>query len=232
MLVAELETFLSRPIAPTRRVALGESTLPCDPAPGFGGVLLGGIAARFGPELDEDLREEIDHLLRELEAGLRIAQPRLRHRLQQDRVGLQRCRHRLLGRGEELWFDLDEEHGTPAQHVLCVAYAAGALPLGVRGTVMDTIRKGLAWRGSHEPALIAHLAGHTMAVAADAVADPVSWALELLELRGGGTVPSRREVQRAYRARLRAAHPDHGARDEGAAQRIAELTTARRILLG
>jgi hypothetical protein len=38
-------------------------------------------------------------------------------------------------------------------------------------------------------------------------------------------------VQRRFRELLRAAHPDHGAAHDGAAQRIADLTEARRILL-
>ena len=42
VLLAELEIWHSRPIAPTRRVALGRSLLPVDPPPGFGGILLGG----------------------------------------------------------------------------------------------------------------------------------------------------------------------------------------------
>ena len=51
MILAELEAFLSRPIAPTRRIALGAMDLPCDPAPGFGGILLGGIVERFRPSI-------------------------------------------------------------------------------------------------------------------------------------------------------------------------------------
>jgi curved DNA-binding protein CbpA len=39
-------------------------------------------------------------------------------------------------------------------------------------------------------------------------------------------------VQRNYRERLREVHPDHGAEVAGAAQRIAELSEARRILIG
>ena len=39
-------------------------------------------------------------------------------------------------------------------------------------------------------------------------------------------------MQRRFRERLREAHPDHGAEIDGAAQRIADLTEARRILLG
>ena len=38
-------------------------------------------------------------------------------------------------------------------------------------------------------------------------------------------------VQQAFRDALRDAHPDHGADHDSAAQRIAELTEARRILL-
>ena len=41
MLLAELEVWHSRPVTPTRRVALGHLVLPVDPTPGFGGLLLG-----------------------------------------------------------------------------------------------------------------------------------------------------------------------------------------------
>ena len=55
MLLAELEVFHSRPIAPTRRVALGVAVLPTSPAPGFGGLLLAGIVASFVDDVDPDL---------------------------------------------------------------------------------------------------------------------------------------------------------------------------------
>lgn len=237
MQLAAVETYLSRSIAPTRRVALGELDLPCDPAPGFGGILLGGIAARFGPDLDPDLHDDLLRLTVEVERGRRIAQPRLRHRLQEDRIGLQHCTHRLTGSGEQLRFHFDLERGTAAQHVLCAVYAAGTVPWSARATVMDTVRKGLRWRGGSDEILIAHLSGRHagIPVGVDAVRDPVGWALQLLLLddgTGAAVTPTRREVQRAFRDRLRTAHPDHGASDVGAAQRIAELSEARRILLG
>ena len=94
------------------------------------------------------------------------------------------------------------------------------------------MRKGFDWRGRTDEALIGHLAGHAGPVGLGAVADPVSWALDLLDLRGDALVPSRRQIQRAFRDRLRDAHPDHGAQDVGAADRIAQLSEARRILLG
>ena len=48
MVVAEVEIYHSRPIAPTRRVSLGKMHLPTDPPPGFGGILLGGIITASG----------------------------------------------------------------------------------------------------------------------------------------------------------------------------------------
>jgi curved DNA-binding protein CbpA len=44
-------------------------------------------------------------------------------------------------------------------------------------------------------------------------------------------VPGRSEVQQRFRDLLRAAHPDHGGDTDDAAQRISDLTEARRILL-
>jgi hypothetical protein len=58
VILAELEVFHSRPIAPTRRVALGHRDLPCSPAPGFGGILLGGIVAAYIPALDPELDDK------------------------------------------------------------------------------------------------------------------------------------------------------------------------------
>jgi hypothetical protein len=65
---------------------------------------------------------------------------------------------------------------------------------------------------------------------ARAFADPGLWALHVLGF-DAGTSPGRSEVQRRFRSLLRAAHPDHGGAREGAADRIADLAEARRILL-
>jgi curved DNA-binding protein CbpA len=48
---------------------------------------------------------------------------------------------------------------------------------------------------------------------------------------GAGNAVDRREVQRRFRRMLRLAHPDHGGDARGAAERIAELTEARELLL-
>jgi hypothetical protein len=232
VILAELEVFHSRAIAPTRRVALGHRDLPVTPAPGFGGILLGGIVAAYIPVLAPDLFDDLDRLTRQLEAGYRIPQPRLRHRLQVDRVGLQCSVHRLQGRGEELTFEIDTK-GAPAHHVLAAVYAAGELPLGPRNRVMETIRKAMRWTGAINGSLVAHLsglAGHRH-WSPEAHRDPVGWALSVLELARVAERPGRRTIQRQFRDLVRAAHPDHGGDRDEAAARLAELSEARRILL-
>ena len=231
VLLAEVEAFYSRPIAPTRRLALGDLDLPCDPAPGYGGILLGAVIAQFARDLDEDDHEDISALISHLERRGQVPQPQLRHRLQSDTVGLIRCTHQLHGEGESLRVELDEGHGSPTQHVLCAVYAAATLPMSTRTAVMATLRRGMGWRGGVGDALITYLTGSSVPMSVGAVGDPVSWAINVLDLRAG-PAPSRKDVQRAFRDRLRDAHPDHGATDDGAALRIAELSEARRILLG
>lgn len=235
MILAELEVFHSRPIAPTRRVALGRTTLPVDPAPGFGGILLAGIVAGHMAELDPELFDDLHRLTIQLQEGHRIPQPRLRHRFQEDRVGLTRSVHRLVGAGEDLAFELDGK-GAAAQHILAAVYAAGQLPLVARGRVMEAIRLGMRWTGSLDRGFVAQVAGldRSRGWSARAFHDPVRWAIDVLGLPavpGALEVPGRGEVQQRFRELLREAHPDHGGDRDDAAQRIADLTEARRILL-
>jgi hypothetical protein len=263
MIVAELEVYHSRPVAPTRRVALGHMTLPVDPPPGFGGVLLGGVVARHVAALDPDLLPGLQRLSLQLENGQSISQPRLRYRFQQDRVGLLRSTHRLIGEGDLVRYEFDDDDGTPTQQVLGAVYAAGQLPVRARGPVMAAVRRAIGWQGPVGPELISALAGFGAGAAwsAQALAHPVEWALDVLgfsradghrragsngdgpDARGPdaptgprvsreGIGPSRREIQQQFRRLLIEAHPDHGGRSEAAAQRIADLTEARRILLG
>jgi hypothetical protein len=232
VILAELEVFHSRPIAPTRRVALGDRDLPVTPAPGFGGVLLGGIVAAHVPVLDPEMFDDLDRLTRQLDAGYRIPQPRLRHRLQTDRIGLQRSVHRLRGEGEELRFEIDDK-GSPAHHILAAVYAAGALPLGPRSRVMESIRKAMRWSGPIDGELVAYLSGLSRHQdwSAEAYRDPVAWALGVLGLNEDAHRPGRRAIQRRFRDLVRVAHPDHGGDRGLAALRLAELSEARRILL-
>jgi hypothetical protein len=228
-ILAELDVFHSRPIAPTRRVALGDARLPVDPAPGFGGLLLGGIVAANIADLDPDLQPDLLRLTVQLEEGRSVSQPRLRYRFQTDRVGLLRSRFRLVGAGEDLHFDFDAKC-LPAQALLGAVYAAGQIDPPARHVVMSTIRRATRWSGPIGPDLVASLAGFGHGgLTASAFEDPVGWAMQTLGLDIAS--PDRREVLRRFRDLLREAHPDHGAQSEGAAQRISDLTEARRILL-
>ena len=236
MILAELEVFHSRPIAPTRRVAIGRTHLPVDPAPGFGGLLLGGIVAGHMEQLDPELFDDLHRLTLQLEAGQRIPQPRLRHRFQTDRVGLTRSVHRLVGEGEDLDFEF-EVKGAAAQHILAAVYAAGALPPVARAKALSVVRLAMRWAGPLDHVFVAHLSGldRGRTWSARAFHDPVRWAVGILGLGGKGVstleVPDRLAVQQRFRDLLREAHPDHGNTTDGAADRIAELTEARRILL-
>lgn len=240
MVVAEFEAFFSRPVAPTRRIAIGRLRLPEPPdsrvATSTAAMLLGGVLATFARSLDEDDIAELHRLIDDVEHGRRIAQPRMRHRLQTDRVGLKRSTNRLVANSAGvLGLHLDQSNGTRSQHALAAIYSAAALGGDQRRAVAAAMRVGLEWAGSPGEDLLAVLRGarwHEDRRIGLLGGDPVGWALEVLELTTVDGRPARREVQRAFRSALRHAHPDHGAPLDGAAGRISELDTARRILLG
>src|SRR5579864_3742561 len=146
VLLAELEVRHSRPIAPTRRVALGTLYLPTDPPPGFGGLLLAGLVGAFAHELDDESRDRIDLLLDDVERGRRIPQPRVRYRFQADTAGLDRSRHRLVGSGEALHLEIDD-HANGLPQMLAAIYAAGRLSRSARAPVFRLLRRATRWEG-------------------------------------------------------------------------------------
>jgi hypothetical protein len=232
MLLAELEVRHSRRIAPTRRVALGADLfLPTDPSPGPGGVLLAAIVATFAQELEEDLADELQDLFDDLERDRRISQPRLRHRFQNDVIGLDRSHHRLRDIGGVLELDLeDKDH--PMPQVLGAAYAAGMLEHRFRQPVFRLLRKAMLWAGAPGPRLLAFLSGDEAAYKSwTTKANDERWALGVLGF-DDIDVPDRPAVLRRYREMIRLAHPDVGGAIGSAGMRITELTEARRILLG
>lgn len=232
MVVAELEVFHSRPIAPTRRVALGDSRLPHDGRFAPGPVLLAAVVAAHVGAIDPELHGDLQRLMSDVEQGRRIAQPRVRHRFQSDRVGLLRSRHRLVAVGSQLDLDLDDR-GAPIQQALAAVYAVGTFPLHQRRRVMDLVRQGAAWDGPIDRRLLAHLNGTGPDLRGMWVppGDPVPWALSVFGFDADPEDIDRQQVQRRYRQLLRDAHPDHGGATATAATRIAELAEARRILL-
>lgn len=226
MPLAVLEVYHSRPVAPTRRVALGQRSLPADPAPGWAGVLLGGIVAAHRHGVADDLIDGYQALLQQIGRGHRVVQPRLRHRFQTDKVGLVMSRFALVSHDHRVRYSFSDRLGTPLQYLLGAAYAAARVPAPSRGAVIDAIRLGLRWSGRLDDELISQLGGAGTA----RFDDPVRWALSQLGMEPTRRTPTRAEVQATFRRRLRQAHPDHGGDADGAGDRIADLREARRIL--
>jgi hypothetical protein len=233
VLLAELEILHSRPIAPTRRVALGNLVLPIEPPPGFGGLLLGAVVAAHVRDLDEDMVGDVARLVTEVGDGRRIVQPRLRHRYQVDHVGLARSTHRLVGVGDQIEFDFTT-NGSPIVMVLGAIYAAERFDPAIRHRMAQVLHKAMRWNGPLGPALLSHLSGVSgvRATSFVAFADPVAWALHVLGFPPGSTTPGKKAVLKAYRTRLMAVHPDHGGDVDTASKEIGDLGEARRILGG
>lgn len=228
MLLAELEIFHSRPVQPTRRISLGHMVLPVDPAPGFGGLLLGAIVAQHLGGVDSDHVPDVHRLINEIQDGKRVVQPRLRHRFQLDRHGLSHSTHQMIGKGDDISFDF-QTTGTDLAQVLGAIYAVERLAVEHRRLITPVLQKAARWRGPIGPSMIAYLAG-SQTTTLEALADPRGWAMELLGFDLGGVKPSKREVTKAFRTKLRDVHPDHGGVEVDAAKAMSDLAEARRIL--
>lgn len=230
MLLAELEVFHTRPAVPTRRVALGHLVLPVDPAPGFGGLLLGAVVANHIAGVAAELTGDVARLISEVERGDRIVQPRLRHRFQVDRHGMAHSRHEMHGDGDDIEFEFGTT-GSDLAQVLGAVYAVERLDPASRHVIAPVLLKATRWRGPIGPALVGFLAGSRSAELA-ALADPKAWALDVLGFPPDTEHLSRREVSKQYRVRMRDVHPDHGGVASDASKAILDLNEARRILSG
>ncbi len=229
MLLAELEVWHTRPLAPTRRLALGNHVLPVDPAPGFGGLLLGAVVAGHLADVPDELVPDVHRLVDQVERDQRVVQPRLRHRFQVDRHGLALSTHRLVGVGDELKFDF-RTTGTGIAQVLGAIYAVERLEESSRRIVVPLLHKAMRWKGRVGPELIAYLAG-TASSALSTLADPRAWAMERLGFPVGSPTPTKKQVTAQFRAKMRAVHPDHGGDSSTASTAVFELAEARRILI-
>jgi len=229
MLLAEMEVWHSRPIAPTRRIALGHLYLPVDPLPGFGGLLLGGVLAQHIRELDEDEIIDVQRLLSEIDRGARVVQPRLRHRFQVDRHGLALSTHRMLATEDSFSYEFNAV-GTPLQQVLGSLYALERLDEQFRRQLIAMMRRAVTWRGPLGPSFVSYLSGHGVS-SVSAITDPRAWALDILGFPGGTTKFSKKDIMMRYRESLRRVHPDHGGSQVDASKAIENITEARRVLL-
>ena len=228
MLLAELEVWHTRPLAPTRRLALGNLVLPVDPAPGFGGLLLGAVVAGHLGDVPDELVPDVHRLIHQIEQGQRVVQPRMRHRFQVDRHGLALSTHRLVGDGDALNVDFHTT-GTGLAQVLGAIYAVERLEVSSRQVVVPLLHKAMRWKGRVGPELIAHLAGTASSTLAT-LADPRAWALDVLGFPVGSPTPSKRDVTAQFRTKMRSVHPDHGGDQTTASTAVFELAEARRIL--
>jgi hypothetical protein len=253
VILAELNIRHTRRHQPTRRVALGDHYLPTS-GPAYGAVLLGAVVAENLGGLDDEQRELLPRLLADAEDGLSVPRIALRHRLQTDTHGLDRSRHRITADGGPLVLELDT-HGWPTPQVLGAVMAAAQLPVSARRPAFRAIanavaRPGMPPEGLEVRRLLEGVPGmrpYAPGAAARPNGGPLSgeadearlwrgvpaerrWAMEVLGVRAGARI-DREDVQRRFRRLLRLAHPDHGAADVGAAERIAELSEARELLL-
>ena len=228
MLLAELEIYHTRPAVPTRRVSLGHLVLPVSPPPGFGGLLLGAVVANHIAGVEPDLHADLARLIREVEDGRRVVQPRLRHRFQVDRHGLSHSRHQMIGEDDDIEFEFGTT-GSDLAQVLGAVYAVERLDQSSRRVVAPILAKALNWRGPIGPALVAYLAGAQSTELAS-LADPRGWAKAILGFAPDADEPSKRAVMKQYRLRMRDVHPDHGGEALDASKAILDLNEARRIL--
>lgn len=159
MILAELNVWHSRPAVPTRRVALGDDNLNFEPTPGPGGLLLAAVVASYSQQLDDDGNADLNELLNRLEIGARIPQPRLRHRLQQDRIGLTRSTHRLVSLDNgNISLELAPSD-RPEPHVLAALYRAGHEPSPTRRSLLTLLRSARRWQGQDSRDLLRYLTG-------------------------------------------------------------------------
>lgn len=232
LILAELELWHTRPLAPTRRLSLGNLVLPVEPPPGLGGLLLAAVVANFRGQLDAELLPDVHRLIEQVGRGERVVQPRLRHRFQVDRHGLARSQHRLLGAPlvdggtAEFFFAAG---GAPLAMVLGAVYALERLNEVARAAIAPLLHTAVDWTGPVGPRLLAELAG-TESVSLATLADPRAWALDVLGFPAGTVAPTKQEVVAQYRRAMRRAHPDHGGDPTVAAAVLRDLVEARRVL--
>jgi hypothetical protein len=241
--LAEVEVRHTRRHQPTRRVAVPYTRLPMDRGQ-YGAVLLGCLVAATVDGLLVEQLEALPAFLAEARLGpIAVPKRRLRFRLQTDVHGLARSRHRLLGEDGGLVAELDLHSQYPAPQLIGAVWAASQLPTRPRDLCLRAIERAIGAPGVYPSEVVVRVRTEIppshipFTVEADVpfvdwtgVPSDLRWAMEVLGY-GPADEPSRDDVQRRYRRLLRLAHPDHGGEADTAADRIEELSEARRTLL-
>jgi hypothetical protein len=202
------------------------------------------VVAEFLPDLDPEQAELLPRLVDDARGGLGVPRISMRYRLQIDTHGLDHSRHRIVAEGGRTVLELDR-HGQPDPQVIGAVMAAAALPGAPRDVALRAVHAALRHPGTLPEGLavrrlllgVPGLGPPPAGAAAGAGADPWTgmpteqrWAMEVLGLRSDATL-DRTDVQARFRRLIRMAHPDHGGARQGAAERMAELTEARSVLL-
>jgi hypothetical protein len=247
VLLAELTVRHTRKHMPTRRVALDHAYLPMSGA-AHGGLLLSTVVSEYIGALDEEQAELLPRLLDDARHGLSVPRIALRYRLQTDVHGLDRSRHRVLGEEGRVVVELDV-HGAPVPQVLGSVLAVATMGTSSREAAIRAISIAAAGRFRFPNGVL--LRRLEFGIPQEAPPRPGShwkrgrppeefmwegvpserrWAMEVLGLRADMTL-DRDDISRRFRRLLRDAHPDHGGARAEAAERIAELTEARDVLI-
>jgi hypothetical protein len=257
VLLAELNVRHTRRHMPTRRVAVEHLYLPTS-GPAFGGLLLGAVVAEHLEALDEEQFEALERLVATAKRGaLSVPRIALRYRLQTDTHGLELSRHRIVAadplQGRNLPVLELDCHGRAAPQVIGAVMAAAELPPTGRQVAFrfveaairapgelprgfELFRRREARPGAAPPPPGTMGGGTGSGYTGDrdswrGVPADRRWALEVLGFTRAVEV-DRADVQKRFRRLVRLAHPDHGAEHDGAAERMAELSEARELLLG
>ena len=247
MLLAELLIRHTRRHMPTRRVAIGTAYLPMS-GPSYGGLLLGAVVHHNIDALDEDQVDALPALLKAAAGDLSIPRIALRFRMQTDTHGLDRSRHRVVEEGGLTIVELDV-HGGFVPQVLGAVLAASELPPTPRIAALSAIRSAIDGRFRYPKGVlvrrlvdglppeepwapnVAWKPGRPQRESQwIGIPSDRRWALEVLGF-GPTAEIERDEINRRFRRLLRAAHPDSGGARDAAAERIAELSEARELLL-
>lgn len=228
MILAELQVFHSRSIAPTRRVSVGRYWLPMSEHP-FGAMLLAGVVfsgLHWSGQLDDDLYLEVLEFTEELEGREPLSQPRLRYRLQDDQEGLDQSVHRLTLIDGQVGFEIDR-HGRGEPQLLAALYALQAQTWFDAG--MRVVRKAMSFGGELDQTFFDWVLGSGAQLTRAALRRDRGWALGVFGF-DALTFPTADVVAGRFRELVRLAHPDHGGDPVQAGARIVELTEAKKVL--